>query len=607
MQETQDPMTVRPGQVLGNYTLLREAGRGGMSVVYEARDDRMERRVALKVLTVPSHFSPLQREEMIARLRLEARAIARLSHPNVVHVYDVGEQAGAHYIVMEYLDGQTLRERLDAALVSPEEASRILAQVGRALDAVHAEGVLHRDIKPSNVMLLPDGRVKLMDFGVARRADDTLVTQVGMMVGSPAYMAPELVNGGEASVTSDLWSLGVLLYQMLAGRPPFGSKNIPAVLYQIAHEDPQPLPGAPPGVQRVIQRALDKNPAKRFSSGREMADAFRAAIAQPMPQAAAPPSLRRRPPPRWIGPALAGLFLIPATLGASLLGRWLAAKHRVAPAPIAQTAVRPPVRQAYQAAPAFAPSRPARAKPIVRVAESRPEKRVSAPAVPRRQKPRRVAPHTPVTARRVARPAPVRLAKRHAPVRRVKRFALAPRVARPAPVRRVPHVAPASARRAPHSVAVATPRRTHQWRRPPIRIARRRMPAARHTPQQAPQVAKLSPATTPAPSGLEGTWHGWQGIHGRDPAVLKIIHHKGSTFDGVMTVHTPERATVRVALTGHVSPSGQVTMRERKILSSTKPNAWDLGSKTGQIGPGGQMSGQDHDVRGRTAHWSFSR
>lgn len=582
MQELiQEPTTTRTGQTLGNYTLLRETGRGGMSVVYEASDDRMERRVALKVLTVPAHLAPIQHEEMIARLRREARAIARLSHPNVVHVYDVGEQGGAHYIVMEYLDGQTLRQRLDAEPLTPEETSRVLTQVAAALDAAHAEGVVHRDIKPSNVMLLPDGRVKLMDFGVARQADDTLVTQIGMMVGSPAYMAPELVNGAQASVSSDLWSLGVLLYQMLAGHPPFGSKNIPAVLYQVTHEDPEPLRGAPPAVQNVIRRALDKSPAKRFQSGRQMADAFHAAIAQPMPQAVVVPSLRR-PPPRWLTPALAGLFLVPATLGASVLGHWLATRNRVTHAPVTQTVVRPLQSHPHQFVVKPPPSAPARPAPIVRVAESRQEKRTPAQAPPRRHKPRR----------RVALPQPV-----HAvPVRQRTHPVAAAPVARSRPWRR--HARETAVPRPPVASRLASlPRSKHSLRRT----------HSSHLTNVPPQVSGSATLGSHKPSGLEGTWHGWQGIHGKDPAVLQITHHQGDTFDGVMTVHTPERATVRVALTGHVSPTGQVTMRERRILSSSKPHAWDLGSKTGQIGPNGQMSGQDHDVRGRTAHWTFSR
>ena len=208
-------------QQLGHYALVREAGHGGTSVVYEARDTRIGRRVALKVVNVPQHLTAEQREAMLARLGREARAIARLSHPSIVSIYDIGEEADRHFLVMEYLEGQTLRDRLAAGPLSPGEAAHVLDQIAGALDAVHAEGVTHRDIKSSNVMLLPDGRAKLMDFGVARQVDDTMVTQAGMMVGSPVYMAPELIGGAEANNASDLWSLGVLLYEMLSGKPPF--------------------------------------------------------------------------------------------------------------------------------------------------------------------------------------------------------------------------------------------------------------------------------------------------------------------------------------------------------------------------------------------------
>jgi serine/threonine-protein kinase len=255
-----------------------------MSTVYEAIDTRIGRRVALKVVSVPPYLSRGQREETLARLNREARAIGNLSHPNIVSIYHAGEEGDQHYLVMEFLDGITLRQRLDdiGALPVPQAAD-ILDQVASGLDAVHAQNVVHRDIKPGNVMLLGDGRVKLMDFGVARQTDDTMVTRAGMTVGSPAYMAPEQVRGEPATAASDLWALGVLLYEMLAGRPPFAGENIPAVLYQVAHEAPAPLPDASPELDALFRRALDKEPAARFTAARDMAAAFRAAIAPAVP------------------------------------------------------------------------------------------------------------------------------------------------------------------------------------------------------------------------------------------------------------------------------------------------------------------------------------
>ncbi len=294
LSEAPRPAAPAPQRRLGPYALVREAGRGGMAQVYEAVDTRMGRTVAVKVLASAPHLLPAQRDALIARLDREAQALGSLSHPNVVAIFDVGEQDGLHYLVMEYLDGQTLRQRLDdsGAALSSVEAESVLSQVALGLDAVHARGVLHRDIKPSNVMRLPDGRVKLMDFGIARQEGDTTMTQAGMMVGSPAYLAPELIAGDKGTPATDVWSLGVLLYEMLAARPPFAGDTIPAVLYQIAHGDPAPLPNVSPAVTKVLRRALEKDPAKRFPTASALADAFRAA-ALPAAPAAPPPAARR--------------------------------------------------------------------------------------------------------------------------------------------------------------------------------------------------------------------------------------------------------------------------------------------------------------------------
>lgn len=268
--------TANPEQLAG-YALIREAGRGAMSTVYEARDSK-DRRVALKVLHAPATLAADAQRALIERLEREARVMLRLSHPNVVRIFDVGQQAGEHFIVMEYLDGQTLHARLDGGSLSLAEASRLLDQVAAALDAVHAEGIVHRDVKPSNIMLVGDGHVKLMDFGVARQGDDTTITQTGMIVGSPAYMSPEQVRGAENTASTDLWALGILLYEMLTGHSPFTGSNVSSVLYRVAHETPAPVPGVSSTVQQILRRALDKNPAKRYGSGRALADAFRAAV-----------------------------------------------------------------------------------------------------------------------------------------------------------------------------------------------------------------------------------------------------------------------------------------------------------------------------------------
>jgi tRNA A-37 threonylcarbamoyl transferase component Bud32/Flp pilus assembly protein TadD len=286
---------------LGHYTLIQEIGGGGMATVYEAQDQRIGRRVALKVLTLPLYLSQAQRQVMIDRLMREARAAGRLSHPNIVTVFDVGEDGGHHFIAMEYLEGQSLRERLGEGPLSLPEAVRILDGVAVGLDHAHAQGVLHRDIKPSNVMLLSDGRVKLADFGVARHADDPRLTQTGIPVGSPAYMAPEQVRGEPVTPASDRWSLGVLLYEMLAGHPPFTGENIPAILHQVAYHPAPRLPHVSRAVQAVLDRALAREPGRRYESAMAMAVDLKFAVGK----AAASPAQRPRavPAPE---PALAG-------------------------------------------------------------------------------------------------------------------------------------------------------------------------------------------------------------------------------------------------------------------------------------------------------------
>jgi len=342
------------------YQILREIGRGGMSTVYEARDVRTGQSVALKTLALPPSHTPDQQRDLIARFRREARAVAQLSHPNIVVIHEVGERDGTHFLAMEYLTGQTLRERLAPGPLSPAQAQPILAQIAGALDAVHAAGIVHRDVKPSNVVLLPDGTAKLLDFGIARQSDDTTITSTGMIVGSPSYMAPEQVRGEAGTAASDVWALGVLGYEMLAGRPPFQAGTIPAVLYQVTHETPPPVPGLPTAVQKVLRRALDKNPARRFRSAGAFAEAMRAAL-PPAPRGAAPLQSRLRP---WRWAALLPLLLL--GIGAGFL------MHRRAPAPapprpaafVPAVHSLPPVQPAPRPAPVQKPPAPPKtAKP----------------------------------------------------------------------------------------------------------------------------------------------------------------------------------------------------------------------------------------------------
>lgn len=597
MQATEIPID----RLLGHYRILWEIGRGGMSVVYEAIDSRFGRHVAIKVLAVPPSLSPELRDAMIARLKREARAVARLSHPNVVAIFDIGEDHGQHFLVMEHLHGVTLRDRLADGPLTPEAMLPILEQVATGLDAVHAAGIVHRDIKPSNVMLLPDGTVKLMDFGVARQTEDTLVTQAGMIVGSPAYMAPEQIQGDDSRAASDLWALGVILYEMLAGRPPFTGGNIPQTMYKISHDAPPMPPGLTPPVRRFLGRALDKNPDRRFRSARALVDAFRAALPPPSPAPRvaasateatqvigrpAPVATRpqgRRPAPRGVFPlaGIAGLLLV------ACLAFLLRAPHR------------PPA-----ALPAHRMAALKAAKPTVRVASSR-----QAHHQLYHQKRPAVAAPRPDVALTPARPRHV--IRRHSFVSVRPLTSVQPLVS----VRAVrPSHRPYHPRR---QVLVALAPREHPRLVAPTRH-RRAAPALREAYRRPrrnvlPTPSAAVPAATPpqdtsqmagAGPNMLGTWHG---SHSHHPATLVVTGRRGDTFTGVMSVRTPD-AHVHIAVTGHVSPrTGAVSMRETRVLSATAPRAWDLGSESGHVSGKGKITGTGTDIKGRSGSWNFSR
>lgn len=601
MQAAQTPLD----RLLGHYRILWEIGRGGMSVVYEAIDSRFGRHVAIKVLSVPPNLSPELRDAMIARLKREARAVARLSHPNVVAIFDIGEDSGQHFLVMEHLDGVTLRERLADGPLAPAAMLPILEQVAAGLDSVHAAGIVHRDIKPSNVMLLPGGTVKLMDFGVARQTEDTLVTQAGMIVGSPAYMAPEQIQGDDSRAASDLWALGVILYEMLTGRPPFTGGNIPQTMYKITHDAAPMPPAVTPAVRRFLGRALDKNPDRRFRSARALVDAFRAALPPPSPAPAVaasateatqvigkPPPVAPRPPARRSlsrPRALLPLVLVAVLLLAAGLTFLIRGRHRL-----------PPVIPAHRTA-AVRP-----AKPTVRVASSRQVHQGRPVGVASRP----VA----VASRSVVTPAPL---LPHHPIRR-HRPTKAPHVARAARPARVSSVRPP--RRPYHArppVLAATASRAPS--RPPVRLQHRRIAAAplkvhaRPRRKRLPPPAIAAPVTAPPAASAQtggggpnmlGTWHG---SHSHHPATLVVTGRRGDTFTGVMSVRTPD-AHVHIAVTGRVSPrTGAVSMRETRVLSATAPRAWDLGSESGHVSGKGKITGTGTDIKGRSGSWNFSR
>jgi serine/threonine-protein kinase len=291
---------------IGPYKLTREAGRGEASTVYEAVDTRIGRTVAVKVQNAPQNLPPEQWEAMKRRMEREARAIGRVSHPNVAKVYVVGTHGRLNYLVMEFLDGVSLQERLDTGPLSPAESAHILSQVAAGLEAVHAQGVVHRDIKPSNIMIMADSTVKLTDFGVAHAADDPSLTSHGVMVGSPSYMSPEQAQGEPATAGSDVWALGVLLYHMLAGKMPFTAETVPSVLYKIVHEDPEFPASLSEETSAVLRKALDKNVENRFASAGALAAAFQASLHDPtviVQKPALPPVVHTVPQPVFGIPA----------------------------------------------------------------------------------------------------------------------------------------------------------------------------------------------------------------------------------------------------------------------------------------------------------------
>jgi len=440
-------------ETVPEYRILREIGRGGMSTVYEARDTRTGQSVALKMLALPPSHTPEQQRDLIARFRREARAVAHLSHPNIVVIHEVGERDGAYFLAMEYLTGQTLRERLAQGPLTPAQAQPVLAQIAGALDAVHAAGIVHRDVKPSNVLLLPDETAKLLDFGIARQSDDTTITSTGMIIGSPSYMAPEQVRGEAGTAASDVWALGALLYEMLAGRPPFAAPTIPAVLYQVTHEPPPPVPGLPAAVQKALRRALNKNPARRFPTAGAFAEALRAALPRPAPapREAAPPksrALRRRwPMGRW---PMGRWWWWAALLPLLLLGIGTSAlMHRRAPAPAPpplHSVAAPPVSAPPAAHPAPAPSAstPSASTPSASVSVTPTPRRVRSqprPLVPAKKRP---APHKAIGSAKPAKPKPHRAkssaahaprARRH-PAPAHRKAVHRPRRAVPRPFRR---------------------------------------------------------------------------------------------------------------------------------------------------------------------------
>ncbi|MGI8922507.1 MAG: serine/threonine-protein kinase [Fimbriimonadales bacterium] len=263
---------------LGKYQIIREIARSN-DIVYEAYDPAMNRRVALKELAVPGGATDKQRQERLARFRREAKAAGSLAHPNIVTIYEVGEDNGRAYIAMEYLDGRTLRQQLDVdGSLGQDEAVRIVLEVLGGLAYAHEKGVVHRDIKPDNIQLLPDKRVKITDFGIARLMFEPSLTVDGQVFGTPSYMSPEQVVGRDVDARTDVWGCGVLLYEAISGNKPFSGDSVVAISHAIMHLEPVDPVSASYSINQVLRRSLDKAADQRYTNAKVMAQALRDAM-----------------------------------------------------------------------------------------------------------------------------------------------------------------------------------------------------------------------------------------------------------------------------------------------------------------------------------------
>ncbi len=256
------------GQTISHYKILEKLGEGGMGVVYKATDTKLDRFVALKFL--PPHLAASEQDK--ARFIQEAKSASALNHPNVCTIHDIQEHDGQLFIVMEFVDGQTLQER--KSTLSQKQALDIGIQIADGLAAAHEKGIVHRDIKPENIMIRKDGIVQIMDFGLAKLRGASRLTKEGSTVGTAGYMSPEQVQGLDADHRSDIFSLGVLLFEMLSGQPPFKGVHETAIAYEIVNVDSPPLssikPNIPPELDAIVLECLEKDPRERTQSASQI-------------------------------------------------------------------------------------------------------------------------------------------------------------------------------------------------------------------------------------------------------------------------------------------------------------------------------------------------
>jgi tetratricopeptide (TPR) repeat protein len=318
-------MPPRPWPAVAGYEVLDEVGRGGMGVVYKARHVGLKRIVALKMILAGDHAE----RDRLARFRAEAETVARLRHPNIVQIHDVGESGGLPYFSLEYCAGGSLDKRLGGTPWDVRPAARLVATLAGAVAAAHEAGVVHRDLKPGNVLLTEDNTPKVTDFGLAKRLDEQAHTRTGVVLGTPSYMAPEQAGGAkEVGPAADVYSLGAILYELLTGRPPFKGATAHETLQQVPTQNPvavrQLQPRVPRDLETICLKCLEKSPRQRYATARALADDLgRFLGAQP---------ILARPVPRWERavrwarrrPAAAALVIVStvAALVLLIVGLW---------------------------------------------------------------------------------------------------------------------------------------------------------------------------------------------------------------------------------------------------------------------------------------------
>ena len=264
------------GKTISHYRITEKIGQGGMGVVYKAEDTQLKRTVALRVL--PLGYA--DDNDQWARFMQEARAAAALDHPSICTVHDVGEADGHVYLVMAFVDGKTLVELIRSGELGIVRVVNLAIQIGEGLQEAHDKKIVHRDIKSANIMVTPKGQARILDFGISKDLNAGEGGRSRLVLGTPSYMSPEQTTEQRVDQRSDIWSLGVVLYQMLTGKLPFRGEYEAAVVYSILHEDPAPMTGAadaPAGLEKIIGKALQKKPKDRYQSVGDMVLALRAA------------------------------------------------------------------------------------------------------------------------------------------------------------------------------------------------------------------------------------------------------------------------------------------------------------------------------------------